>query len=114
MMKIDNKLLKHVAQLARLEFSAKEEQEYLKNFTNILNYFEILKNAPTDGIAPLFNTAEQGLMKNTKVVPTATFHEGNHMHADMEQKTLSVQAALSNAPDQAENQIKINAVIEEL
>lgn len=113
-LEIDSKLLKHVAQLSRLEFSAQEEQEYLKNFSSLLKYVENLKNAPTQGVDPLYNTVEQGMMKNTLVHYSQIISVANHLHADLEKKPLSVHQILLNAPDQAENQIKINAVIEEL
>jgi Asp-tRNA(Asn)/Glu-tRNA(Gln) amidotransferase C subunit len=115
---VDAKLLKHVAQLARLEFSSTEESEYVKNMSNLLKYVEVLHLAPTNGVAPLYNPVGEGLM-NAKIhrgTSWETFNpsQESHLHLDIEQKSLSVASVLSNAPDQAENQIKINAVIEEL
>ncbi|MDH4467843.1 MAG: aspartyl/glutamyl-tRNA amidotransferase subunit C [Bacteriovoracaceae bacterium] len=116
---VDKNLLKHVAQLARLEFSESESDEYVKNLSNLLKYADGLQKAPTEGISPLYNPVEEGLMIGAKIQKGTQWEnvkvsEQPHLHIDTEKKSLSVGEVLSNAPDQLENQIKINAVIEEL
>ena len=116
---VDKTLLKHVAQLARLEFSESEANEYLKNLANLLKYAEGLQLAPTEGVLPLYNPVEEGLMMGAKIQKGTQWEnvkvsEDPHLHSDTEKKSLTVGEILSNAPDQLENQIKINAVIEDL
>lgn len=47
---LSKKSLEHLADLARIEIHAKEEEKLLKDLQNILNYFEELKELDTSGV----------------------------------------------------------------
>jgi len=47
---IDEKQVKHIAKLARLELSDAEITKFSSQITDILQYTELLKNADTDNV----------------------------------------------------------------
>jgi len=53
MSEITKKEIKHLAELARLEITEKEEKKLEKDLGEILNYFNELKEVNTDGVEPL-------------------------------------------------------------
>lgn len=55
---IDKKLLKHLANLARLELTAAEERQFLKELEKILNYFEELKKVDVKKTKPMSGGTE--------------------------------------------------------
>ena len=50
---INKKSLKHLADLARLELSEKEEEKLLKDLESILGHFKELESLDTANIAPM-------------------------------------------------------------
>lgn len=55
---IDNKLLKYLAELARLELSAKESSKFLKDFTKIIDHFKELEKVNTKNVEPIIGGAD--------------------------------------------------------
>lgn len=53
MVLIDKKTLEHLAELAKIELTEHEEEKLLKNFEEILNYFEELKQVDTSNVKPM-------------------------------------------------------------
>lgn len=53
MAKITKKELKHLADLARLELSDKEEGKFLVDLEKILNHFKELQGLDTEGVEPM-------------------------------------------------------------
>ena len=50
---INKKLLKHLAELARIDLGAKETTKFIKDLTRILKHFEELQKVDTEGIEPM-------------------------------------------------------------
>lgn len=50
---ISKEEVQHIAKLARIELTGKEIEKFQKDLSSVLDYFEILKTAPTDGIEPM-------------------------------------------------------------
>ena len=50
---INKKLLKHLAELARLELDTRESNKFVKDFAKIIDYFKELEKVNTDKIEPL-------------------------------------------------------------
>ena len=50
---IDKKTLEYLANLSRIKLEKKEEERFLKDLWEILNYFELLKEVGTENIEPL-------------------------------------------------------------
>jgi len=80
-MKVDEKLVKQVAEIARLKLSDKEVKEFLPELKEVLEAFSALSKADTKGVAPSFHPIE---MKNV-------------MREDKEEECLSQKEALSLA-----------------
>ncbi len=51
--------VKHVAKLANIPLTGKEEEKYLEQLAKILGYFEDLNSVDTDGVEPTFNVSGQ-------------------------------------------------------
>ncbi len=55
---VNKKDVNHIAKLARLEIKEEEAREYQKEFTSILEYFELLKELDVSKTEPTFHPAE--------------------------------------------------------
>jgi aspartyl-tRNA(Asn)/glutamyl-tRNA(Gln) amidotransferase subunit C len=84
-MNITKEQVQHVAKLARLEITEAEQEAFSRQLSAILTYMEQLKQFDTSGVQPTSTVLEQ----------TNVFRE------DVPRPSLPVEAALSNAPDQA-------------
>lgn len=49
-MKVSKEEILHIANLARLDLEENEIDKYLENLDDILNFAEIVNNAPVDGL----------------------------------------------------------------
>lgn len=74
--------VKHVAKLANLPLSEKEEELYAEQLSKILEYIDQLNSVDTSGVEPIFNV----------------FGQENVMREDTTVASLSQKEALSNAP----------------
>lgn len=53
MSQISKKEIEHLAELAKIQISEKEEEKLLKNFQEILGYFEQLKEVNVENVEPM-------------------------------------------------------------
>lgn len=90
--------IEKVAHLARLELTAEEIEEYGGQLDQILKYIEQLNAIDIEGIEPTAHAA-----------PVFDTYREDKEQSD---RTLSQQAALSNAPATAHDQFKMPKVIE--
>ncbi|OXM13782.1 Asp-tRNA(Asn)/Glu-tRNA(Gln) amidotransferase subunit GatC [Paenibacillus herberti] len=95
-MSIGMKDVEHVANLARLELSVDEKEQFVGQLNAILKYAEKLGELDTDGVEP-----------TSHVLPVT-----NVMREDVVKESLSNEAALLNAPDDEDGQFKVPAVLE--
>lgn len=58
-MKVDGKLVRGIAELAQLNLDAHGEQEQLHSMRKLLDLLEQLREADTDGVAPLFHPLDR-------------------------------------------------------
>ena len=103
--KVDDKLVLHIAKLARLSIPQDEVKSYGEHLTKILTHVELLSAVPTEGVLSLSNP-----MKDILLNSSASKDWGRE---DMVKPSLSSELILQNAPDQQLNQFKVEAVIEE-
>jgi len=94
---IDRETVKHVAKLARLGLSEEEVDTLGKELSAILENIAILREANVSGVSP---TAHASRLNNI-------------MRADQPQPSYPPEVLLANAPDQEDNCLKVNAVLEE-
>lgn len=97
--KLDQKQIEHVAELAKLSFTAAELAKFTPQLTEITALFEELDQADTTGVTPMTSaTDEVNVMRAD--APVAISEEER-------------QALLDNAPETAKGLIKVPAIINE-
>ena len=95
-MSISIKDVEHVANLARLELSESEKEQFAGQLNAILKYAEKLNELDTENVAPTSHA----------------FEISNVTRKDVTKPSLPIEKVLLNAPDDEENQIKVPAVLE--
>ena len=94
---IDRETVKHVAKLARLGVTEAEVDVLQNQLSVILENIAKLQEVDVSGVSP---TAHASRLSNI-------------MRDDVPQPSYAPEVLLANAPDQEENCLKVNAVLEE-
>ncbi len=95
-MQVTREELLHIVKLADLEIEEKEIDNYLANLEDILNFANIVNNAPVDGLDI-----------------TIGANEAKNVFRKDEVKVFNnKEALLQNAPDKDQNMFRIPKVIE--
>jgi aspartyl-tRNA(Asn)/glutamyl-tRNA(Gln) amidotransferase subunit C len=95
-MKLTDDEVRHIALLARLGISDDEVEKFRTQLSNILENFDVLSQADTEGLPP---TAQSVALENI-------------YRPDEAGPSLPAEDVLANAPDREENYFKVNAVLE--
>ena len=95
-MQVSKEELLHIAKLADLELDESEIDNYLANLDDILNFANIVNNAPVEGLDITIGANEA---KNVFRKDEVKVFKDN-------------ESLLENAPDKAQNMFKIPKVIE--
>ena len=95
-MKIDTKLVDHLAKLARLKLNPAESAKMTTELTKILEYVEQLNKLDVAKVEPLVHAFEQH----------------NVLRADKNSPSLPKDKVLANAPDKDKGFFKVPKVIE--
>lgn len=95
-MKIDAKLVEHIAGLAKLSLSGEEKEAMVADLTNILSYVEKLNELDISGVEPTSHVLELA----------------NVLREDEPRPSMPVDEALSNAPDRSGNFYRVPRIIE--
>ena len=95
-MKVSKEEILHIANLANLNLEENEIDNYLDNLDEILNFAEIVKNAPVEGLDV---TIAANKTKNVFRKDEVKIFEDN-------------EALLQNAPEQEQHMFKIPKVID--
>lgn len=93
---IDRETVENVAKLARLGMSEEEIETFRAQLSSILGHIAILQEADISGVSP---TAHASRLTNVT-------------RADLPRPSYSPDVLLANAPDQEDNYLKVNAVLE--
>ena len=93
---IDRKTVQDVANLAKLALSEDEIELFRAQLSAILGHIQILQEADVSGVSP---TAHASRLTNI-------------MRADNPEPSYPPEVLLANAPDQEDNCLKVNAVLE--
>ncbi|WP_052888257.1 Asp-tRNA(Asn)/Glu-tRNA(Gln) amidotransferase subunit GatC [Thermogemmatispora carboxidivorans] len=94
---IDRETVLHIAQLARLGLSDEEVELFRQQLSSILEHMAILREADVSGVSPLAHASRLT----------------NVMREDEPDPSYPPEVLLANAPDQEEQCLKVNAVLEE-
>lgn len=89
--------VRSIAELAKLELTDDEIALYAGQLSHILQYFERLQAVDTSHIEP-----------TASVLPLT-----NVLRPDIAAAPLSPEEAIANAPDAADNQFRVSAVLDE-
>lgn len=92
---IDAEQVRRIARLARIELSEPEVQEFSGQLGSILEFFDKLQELDTEGVEPMAHAMERT----------------NVLAEDVERPSLSVEAALANAPQRDGDFFKVPKVI---
>ncbi len=87
--------VKKVAKLARLGITEKEAENFQKELSAVLEYFELIDEADVSNINPTHHSAE-GLLREDKVI---------------NEKDLVVEKLIESAPEKKERYIKVKAIL---
>lgn len=75
--KVDEKLVKEIASLARLDLTDEETAIFVTQFKDILDYVSILNEVDTEDVSPAYlSTASQSVIREDEIeesVPTKEF-----------------------------------------
>ncbi|HSK86911.1 MAG TPA: Asp-tRNA(Asn)/Glu-tRNA(Gln) amidotransferase subunit GatC [Anaerolineales bacterium] len=76
-LKVDEKLVREIASLARLDLTDEETKTFIPQFRDILKYFSILNELDTENVPPAYlSSANKSVTREDKVeasVPTQEF-----------------------------------------
>jgi aspartyl-tRNA(Asn)/glutamyl-tRNA(Gln) amidotransferase subunit C len=111
-MKVTEKEVSYVADLANLELSAEERSGLLRDLNSILDYIGMLNELDTSNIEPM---AQVSVTYNTAESSEGTGKFASAMREDIVEglrKSLSQEAALANAPDSDGTFFRVPKVIE--
>lgn len=74
---VDEKLVKEIASLARLDLTKEETETFVSQFQDILKYFGILNELDTENVPPAYlSSANKSVMREDQIeesVPTQEF-----------------------------------------
>lgn len=93
---IDRETVINVARLARLGLSETEIDTFGAQLSSILGHIQILQEADVSGISP---TAHASRLTNIT-------------REDISRPSFPPEVLLANAPDQEDNSLKVNAILE--
>jgi aspartyl-tRNA(Asn)/glutamyl-tRNA(Gln) amidotransferase subunit C len=111
-MKVTEKEVSYVADLANLELSAEERSGLLRDLNSILDYIGMLNELDTSNIKPM---AQVSVSYNTVESSEGTGKFACAMREDIVEglrKSLSQEDALANAPDSDGTFFRVPKVIE--
>ena len=95
-MKVSKEEILHIANLADLKLKNEEIDKYILNLQDILNFANIVNNAPVDGLKESINISENcNVFRKDEVI-------------DFEDK----EALMANAPEKDRNMFKVPKVIQ--
>ena len=94
-MQISKEGILHIANLAQLDLKEEEIEEYMLHLQDILNFANIVNNAPVDGLNITIGTNEAK----------------NIFRKDEIKKFDNIEGLLKNAPEQKQHMFKIPKVI---
>lgn len=92
---IDQKTIRHIANLSRIEISNDQAQKYAKDLSKVLDYFDQISKINTQDIEPMCTPIENE----------------NHWREDQVVSEYSPEEILANAPDRAGNLFKVPPVV---
>jgi len=107
-MKISEKDVLYVADLANLELTPEERTRMVRDLNSILEYMDRLNELDTSGVPPMAQVSDRYGVPEKKGAPRFEYA----MRADALGKSLDHKLALANAPESDGTFFKVPKVIE--
>ena len=74
--KVDEKLVKEIASLARLDLSREETEMFISQFKDILDYVSILNEVDTENVPPAYLfSANKSIIREDEIEPSVPTDE---------------------------------------
>lgn len=106
--RVDEKLVKHVASLAKLNLDEGEVSNYVQYMKKVLDYVESLNKVDTSNVEGYFSP-----VRDLDEVFVNSLKSSFKSHEDTVCAFGKFEEILNNAPRKEANQFKIKAIIEE-
>ena len=100
MSKIDKKQVEHIAELSRINLSDKEKEKFSKELSQILDYFEKLKEVNTENVSPISQVTG---IKNV-------LREDEEEKIEKQKRDKRRENILKNVPEKEGEYIKVKSV----
>lgn len=97
---LTDKEVKHIAALARIKLSEREEEHFKKDLSSILGYVETLNKVPTDNVEPLY-----------QVTGIANAVRGDEPRGSFVMNGNLKRTLIEQAPAHEDDYIKVKAVL---
>ena len=97
---IDNKTIQHIAKLARIRLTDKEEEKMKSDLSSILDYIGQLNSVNTDSVEPLYQTT--GLVNSMRTDEDMGEFK---MDEDLNKKLIG------QAPDKQERFLRVKSIL---
>jgi aspartyl-tRNA(Asn)/glutamyl-tRNA(Gln) amidotransferase subunit C len=111
-MKVSEKDVAYVADLANLELTGEERARMLRDLNSILEYIERLSELDTDKVAPMAQVSDRyGVDESRQGSERFAYASRQDVHEGL-RKSLPHDVALENAPDSDGTFFKVPKVIE--
>lgn len=111
-MKVTDKDVAYVADLAHLELTADERQRLLRDLNSILDYMDRLNELDTANVPPMAQVSERHCVDQPKVDGDRFQYASRDDILEGLRKSLPHQTALENAPESDGTFFKVPKVIE--
>jgi aspartyl-tRNA(Asn)/glutamyl-tRNA(Gln) amidotransferase subunit C len=111
-MKVTEKDISYVADLANLELSAEERAGMVRDLNSILDYVERLNELDTSNVEPMAQVADRYGVAESKQGSERFAYTYREDVVEGLRKSLSQEAALENAPDADGTFLRVPKVIE--
>ena len=111
-MKITDKDVVYVADLANLELTEQERAGMLRDLNSILDYVDRLNELDTSGVPPMAQVSDRYGVDESKQGSERFAYAGREDVVEGLRKSLPHHEALANAPDADEDFFRVPKVIE--
>ena len=111
-MKVTDKDVAYVADLANLELSEEERSGMLRDLNSILDYIDRLNQLDTSDVPPMAQVSDRSGVDNSKQGSERFAYASREDVLEGLRKSLPHEVALENAPDADEDFFRVPKVIE--
>lgn len=98
---ISKEEVKHIVKLARIKLADSEIEKFQGDLSNILDYFDLMKEIDTSGVEPVFHPTENFLRNE----------EPGRVDEAKSQSEETINKLIESAPDRKERHVKVKQIL---